>query len=138
MTSLPHVCLGRKDLAAKVEWVADRVGDGFGYDIVSFADDGTPVFIEVKTTKGPITTPFFVTENERRVAAEKRDTFRIYRLFGFGTDSKVYRISEPLETSLLPAHYFRLSEKYPRKAPSPSRRIGRCSELSMCSQPNRN
>ena len=38
--------------------------------IESFVDDGTPIVIEIKTTKGPITTPFFVSENERRVAAE--------------------------------------------------------------------
>jgi Domain of unknown function (DUF3883) len=92
--------LGRKDFAAKVVWVADQIGDGLGYDIESFADDGSPIFIEVKATKGPITTPFFVTENERQVAANKGTAFRIYRLFGFGSDPKVYTICGPLETSL--------------------------------------
>jgi hypothetical protein len=92
--------VGRKDLAAKVAWVAEQVGDGLGYDIKSFDDGGGPFFIEVKTTRGPITTPFFVSENERRVAAEKGPAFRIYRLFGFGTDPKVYSLSGPLEAAL--------------------------------------
>jgi hypothetical protein len=87
-------------LAAKVTWVAERFGDGLGYDIESFSDKGHPVFIEVKTTKGPITTPFFISENERRVAAEKGVAFRIYRLFGFGSNPKVYTLSGPLETVL--------------------------------------
>jgi hypothetical protein len=91
--------LGYDELATKVAWVADEIGDGLGYDIVSFGDDGNPIFIEVKTTKGPITTPFFVTENERRVAAAKGAAFRIYRLIGFGTDPKVYSLSGPLEAS---------------------------------------
>jgi hypothetical protein len=93
--------MGRDDLAAKIAWVSEAVGDGLGYDIESFADDGTPLFIEVKTTKGPITTPFFVSENERRIAAEKGPAYRIYRLFGFGTDPKIYPISGPLESALV-------------------------------------
>lgn len=61
---------GRQDLADKVEWTSKQFGDGAGYDIASFADDGTAIFIEVKTTKGPITTPFYISNNELRVAAE--------------------------------------------------------------------
>lgn len=91
---------GYAELADKVAWVADQIGDGLGYDIASFGEDGDPIFIEVKTTKGSITTPFYITENERRVAAEKGHAFRIYRLFGFGTDPKVYSLRGPLETTL--------------------------------------
>jgi hypothetical protein len=48
--------IGRGDLAVKIRWVSEQVGDGLGYDIVSFADDGSSLFIEVKTTRGPIST----------------------------------------------------------------------------------
>jgi len=91
---------GRDEQAEQVDWVSDRVGDGLGYDISSFDKCGDPIFIEVKTTRGPITTPFFISENERRVAAEKGPVYRIYRLFGFGTDPKIYELSGPLETAL--------------------------------------
>jgi hypothetical protein len=48
-----------------------------------------------------------VSENERRVAAQKGPAFRIYRLFGFGTDPKVYWLPGPLEAvvSLEPIAY---------------------------------
>lgn len=78
-------------------WASEQIGDGLGYDIESFADDGSPLFIEVKTTRGPITTPFFVTENERRVAAEKGSAFLLYRLFEFGAEPRIYSIPGPLE-----------------------------------------
>jgi hypothetical protein len=56
---------GRLDLEAKVEWISNAQGDGAGYDLRSFEETGAEVFIEVKTTKGPIGTPFYVTENKR-------------------------------------------------------------------------
>ena len=43
---------GRDDLARKVRWVSEEDGDGAGYDIASFAPDGLPRLIEVKTTNG--------------------------------------------------------------------------------------
>jgi hypothetical protein len=90
--------IGRKDLAERVTWVADQIE--LGYDIQSFAGDGSPLFIEVKTTRGGINTPFFVSENERRVAAENGPAFQLYRLFGFGAESRVYCLIGPLETAL--------------------------------------
>jgi Domain of unknown function (DUF3883) len=42
----------RADLAAKARHVSQIEGDGAGYDIESFEIDGTPKFIEVKTTRG--------------------------------------------------------------------------------------
>ncbi|MEQ3626209.1 MAG: DUF3883 domain-containing protein [Celeribacter sp.] len=44
---------GRSDLASKVRWVTEGDGDGAGYDIASYAPDGRPRLIEVKTTDGP-------------------------------------------------------------------------------------
>jgi hypothetical protein len=53
--------------------------------------------LEVKTTRGGINTPFFVSENERRVAAEMGHEFRIYRVFAFENEPKIYQIPGPLE-----------------------------------------
>jgi hypothetical protein len=42
---------GRPDLAKRVDWVSENLGDGSGYDVESFDEaDGTPLRIEVKTT----------------------------------------------------------------------------------------
>src|SRR5262245_34160295 len=92
--------LGRNDLAAQVHWVAEQLGDGLGYDVESFGEEGKPIYIEVKTTRGPISTPFYISENERRAAVEKGPAFHIYRLFEFGTATKVYRVIGPLEPML--------------------------------------
>jgi hypothetical protein len=41
---------GRPDLAQRVRHVAAIEGDGAGYDMLSFSEDGTVKYIEVKTT----------------------------------------------------------------------------------------
>ena len=56
--------VGRHDLADKVLHVSVMEGDGAGHDIKSFDLDGNPKFIEIKTTKGPASTPFFISPNE--------------------------------------------------------------------------
>lgn len=94
------IAIGRDDLSGKVAWVAQEIEDGLGYDIESFANDGNPIFIEVKTTKGPIETPFFVTENERSVAGEKGSAFHLYRLFDFENDPRIYSFIGPLDDKL--------------------------------------
>jgi Domain of unknown function (DUF3883) len=43
--------LGRDDLALKVEWVAQTIGDGLGFEILSFDDaDDSERMLEVKAT----------------------------------------------------------------------------------------
>jgi Domain of unknown function (DUF3883) len=88
---------GRSDLAGKVEWTADLRGDGFGYDIASFDRAGAPIVIEVKTTNLGPTTPFYVSRGE--VAASKRHgrAFRLYRVFDFSRDPRLYELSGDLE-----------------------------------------
>ena len=54
---------GRDDLARKIRWVSEEDGDGAGYDIASFAPDGRPRLIEVKTTNGWERTPFHISRN---------------------------------------------------------------------------
>lgn len=81
------IAAGRQDLADRVEHVA-LVDSRAGYDIRSFEDNGSEIFIEVKTTSGPKTAAFFISANELRASIRNPDAFRIYRVFGVGRDPR--------------------------------------------------
>lgn len=91
---------GRSDLARKVQWTSQELGDGAGYDIFSFTADGSERLIEVKTTNGPARTPFFLSENERLFSEERPDAFRLMRLFDFSSSPSGFELRPPLEESL--------------------------------------
>ena len=97
----------RPDLARKVEWIADTRGDGVGYDIASFNSDESPRLIEVKTTGLGKYFPFMVTANEVRVSERAAEAYRLYRLFDFAVQPRLYMLSGPLTTScgLEPTQY---------------------------------
>ena len=88
---------GRNDLARKVRWVSEEDGDGAGYDIASFAPDGRPRLIEVKTTNGWERTPFHITRNELAVAEERRSEWRLFRLWNFSREPKAFELHPPLD-----------------------------------------
>lgn len=101
---------GLGHLAADVSWVARDLGDGLGYDIISFDENGEEIFIEVKTTRGGETSPFFLTENERVTAIRKGGRYRLYRVFHFSRRPKIYVIHGPLDEVLhLAATVYRAS-----------------------------
>jgi hypothetical protein len=88
---------GRDDLAAKVEWVANTVGDGLGFDVLSFdTDDEAERFLEVKTTGLPKHFPFRVTATEVRCSEDVPEKFRLYRVFDFGRSPRVYVLNGSL------------------------------------------
>jgi hypothetical protein len=76
---------GRQDLAQKVKHVA-LFDSSAGYDIISFDVDGTQKKIEVKTTKGSRSTPFFISINEVLTSSEHPEDYWLYRLFEFNED----------------------------------------------------
>lgn len=88
---------GRDDLARKVRWVSDEDGDGAGYDIASFAPDGRPRLIEVKTTNGWERTPFHITRNELAVAEQRRSEWSLFRLWNFAREPKAFELYPPLD-----------------------------------------
>lgn len=88
---------GRDDLARKVRWVSEEDGDGAGYDIASFAPDGLPRLIEVKTTNGWERTPFHITRNELAVAEERRSEWCLFRLWNFSREPKAFELRPPLD-----------------------------------------
>lgn len=88
---------GRDDLARQIRWVSEEDGDGAGYDIASFASDGRPRLIEVKTTNGWERTPFQITRNELAVAEEKRTEWCLFRLWNFSREPKAFELRPPLD-----------------------------------------
>ncbi len=66
------------------------------YDMID--DCIKEIYIEVKSTKNNINTPFFMSPNEMEFAREKTVQFRIYRLYK-GESGKLdyYIINNPLK-----------------------------------------
>jgi hypothetical protein len=91
---------GRGDLSKKVRWVSQADGDGLGYDVRSYDESGAEKWIEVKTTRGGSTTPFYLTRNEQEVATERPDAFRLYRLYEFSKSPRLFTLEPPLEALL--------------------------------------
>lgn len=73
----------KKDAAQYVQHLSRLQGDGLGYDILSVNADGTPRFIEVKTTSGSLETPFYMSENEKRFFEEYGESAFLYRIYEF-------------------------------------------------------
>ena len=88
---------GRRDLADRVFWIAEREGDGAGYDVASFHADGRARLIEVKTTNGWERTPFHISRNELAVAEARRDEWYLVRLWNFSREPRAFEIRPPLE-----------------------------------------
>lgn len=100
--------LGLPELADQVDWTSNRIGDGTGYDIQSFNEDGSWRFIEVKTTNAGASTPFYVSQNEVDFSDEVAESFFIYRVFDFSTDPKFYELQGSLKmTACLEATAYR-------------------------------
>lgn len=89
--------LDREDLASKVRWVAQEDGDGAGYDIHSYDRFGNDRLIEVKTTEGARTTPFYITRNELALAHERPNHFRLYRLYRLSQTPRLFKLTPPIE-----------------------------------------
>ena len=70
-----------KDLADKIRHVSVEEGDGSGYDILSFFDDGKEKYIEVKSTIASIESQFNISKNELEFLKEHNDDAFIYRVF---------------------------------------------------------
>ena len=83
---------GKDALAERIEQVSDTVGDSAGYDIRSYNSDGSDRFIEVKTTRYGINTPFFLTANELSFSDQHRDRYYLYRPFEFRKQPKLFTL----------------------------------------------
>lgn len=98
---------GREALADKIEHIPSTMGDGAGFDVRSFEEDGSDRLIEVKTTAFGKQTPFFISRNEVRLSREREDRFYLYRLFRFRQDPRLFMLPGSVERScnLDPANF---------------------------------
>lgn len=75
-------------LASKVRHVSKLDGDGAGYDIRSFNDAKEINYIEVKTTKGKKTTPFYMSVTEHAFYELHRESYVIARVYNFDVNKE--------------------------------------------------
>jgi hypothetical protein len=83
---------GRSDLSLKVEHIAMSKGDGAGYDILSFDEQGNELLIEVKTTKGGLKSNFYITRNELERSMIEESKYRLYRVYDFDIEKQMGKI----------------------------------------------
>lgn len=86
--------------------MAQTKGDGAGYDVRSFTDEGVEKFIEVKTPNGSKRTPFLLSANELYQSGELNE-YWLYRLFKTSGTRKVVRVPGPVNNwlDLTPTQY---------------------------------
>ena len=76
----------KSDLAKKIIHVS-KTNDYTGYDILSFDEKGAEIFIEVKTTKGPKSSDFFISPGEVKRSKNFKN-YKLYRVFNFNMKNK--------------------------------------------------
>jgi hypothetical protein len=105
----------RQDLAVRVEMVCRTVGDTAGYDIRSFdKNTGEEIHIEVKTTSGPLKTPFFMSAAEVEYANACPHRYKIYRIYSYSVEAqeiKFVAIERPMEALDFTPAIFRVRQK---------------------------
>ena len=94
------------ELEAQIKHVS-RDDDTAGYDILSYEEDGSPRFVEVKSTAGELDTPFFISAHEYEVANEKMDKYFILRVFNLKDSPQCCELRFPFEDiiELAPSTY---------------------------------
>lgn len=90
---------GKRGLADRIEHVSTTRGDGLGFDIQSFEEDGRDRLIEVKTTAFGALTPFFASANEIAVSEGRRGDYQLYRLFNFRRSPRMFALPGSLRDS---------------------------------------
>lgn len=90
---------GKKVLSERVEHVAATHGDGLGFDVLSFEEDGRERLIEVKTTAFGELTPFYVSRNELARSKADANRYQLYRLFGFRDRPRLFAVPGAIDVS---------------------------------------
>lgn len=71
-----------------------KYGDGAGYDILSRKGlEYDLLYIEVKTTKGGLDTPFYMSENEKAFIEIYKENTQIYRVYNYNQETNVGEIA---------------------------------------------
>ena len=82
------ISIGRRDLAEQVMATRNFAGNVESFDVLSFEDDGTKKYIEVKTTTGDVNSTFYISENEVEFSEMFKDNYYLYRLYNFNKKEK--------------------------------------------------
>ncbi len=77
---------------SQVQHLSRFQGDGLGFDIFSVNIDGTPRYIEVKTTSGDLSHPFYMSRNEKFFFEEYSNSAFIYRVYDFDINTRFGKI----------------------------------------------
>jgi uncharacterized protein DUF3883 len=88
---------GRKALSERVEHVAATQGDGLGFDVLSFEEDGRERLIEVKTTSFGELTPFYISRNELARSKADAERYQLYRVFSFRERPRLFAMPGAIE-----------------------------------------
>jgi hypothetical protein len=91
---------GLPELFQRLDWVSDRLGDGAGYDILSYDTADQARYIEVKTTNGSHASAFVISRNELEFSREAGDAFFLYRLFQFRQEPSLYMLQGDVSRQL--------------------------------------
>ena len=85
--------LKQEHKGSKVNHISVEKGDGAGYDIELVDRDGNIKYIEVKTTKGNCSTPFYLSKTELRRSIQEGDKYDLYRLYNYDKEQDMYQIA---------------------------------------------
>ena len=99
--------LGKKALSDRVEHVSKTRGDGLGFDVLSFEENGMELYVEVKTTANSELTPFYISSGEVKFSKDHPEGFRLARVFDFRVKPKMYIVPGAVDAgfTLNPATY---------------------------------
>ncbi len=77
----------------QVKWISENVGDGLGYDILSYDSQGNEIYIEVKTTPGNEKSSFYITANELIKSEQEKERYFLYRVYNFDKEKQCGELS---------------------------------------------
>lgn len=80
--------INRLDLAEKVRHVSKEIGDGLGYDVLSYFPDGKEKYIEVKSTIQSGGNSFYLSKNELDFLKKNKHQAHIYRIFNVNDNNE--------------------------------------------------
>jgi len=101
---------GKKALVEGIKHVSEIYGDYYGYDILSFDENGNEKFIEVKTTTGNIETEFYLSKNED-VKFMNNPNYYIYRVYYFDCEKfegMIYQVTN----TVFNTHFIKTPKEY--------------------------
>lgn len=87
------------DLADKISHVS-KEDDSLGYDIISFETDGSPRYLEIKSTLGSLDSMFYISSNELTVADSLGDKYIVLRVAQLGSSPICCEIRHPFDDKL--------------------------------------